>query len=291
MLNIPELEQRWLRYKIKSTIPYLIILTSLIIITIVIYIIVENTSLTDQNNTVNITKDIQSKENITDNKQIINTKIIEINDSSPYNQNITPKNQISQVYTKENTIQKQPVDTFKLSPSMNFMQSMQNYAEPYYNHDIINEKKSTNKINSNKPQKENEVIEVDAVEEEVIEADNQIVEDKPKKIVIQRRNTENDIKGIIKRFKKNNNPALSLFIAKKYYELANYHQSYNYALITNQINKDIEASWLIFAKSLVKLGKKDMAIRTLQEYVKSSHSGSAKILLNEIRSGKFKWDL
>jgi tetratricopeptide (TPR) repeat protein len=107
-------------------------------------------------------------------------------------------------------------------------------------------------------------------------------------ITIERRDSQNDIKEIIARFKKNNNPALSLFVAKKYYELGNYEQAYNYSLITNSINNDIEESWLVFAKSLVKLNRKEMAIKTLKEYIKYSHSGNARILLNDIESGKFK---
>ncbi|WP_457748310.1 hypothetical protein [Sulfurimonas sp.] len=107
-------------------------------------------------------------------------------------------------------------------------------------------------------------------------------------ITIQRKETQNDIYEIIQRFKKNNNPALSLFVAKKYYELGKYEQSYNYALITNQINSKIEASWIIFTKSLVKLHKRNKAIHTLQEYIKVSHSSNAEILLNEIKSGKFR---
>jgi len=110
-----------------------------------------------------------------------------------------------------------------------------------------------------------------------------------KKLLITHQNTYNDIAEIIKRFKKNNNPALSLFVAKKYYELGNYRQAYNYALMTNEINKDIEISWIIFTKSLVKLGKKRDAIKTLKEYIQQSHSNSAQILLDEIQSGKFKW--
>lgn len=61
---------------------------------------------------------------------------------------------------------------------------------------------------------------------------------------------------MIKRFNTNHNPALSLFVAKQYYQIGDYEQAYNYALITNDINNNIEESWIIFAKSLVQLGKK-----------------------------------
>ena len=107
-------------------------------------------------------------------------------------------------------------------------------------------------------------------------------------ISINKENTFQDIQQVIKRFKINNNPALSLFVAKKYYELKQYNKSYNYALITNEINPNIEASWIIFAKSLVKLKEKKMAITTLEKYIEHSNSNNAKILLNNIKSGKFK---
>jgi len=64
--------------------------------------------------------------------------------------------------------------------------------------------------------------------------------------------------------------------------------SYNYSLITNELNNNIEASWIIFTKSLVKLNKKEMAVKTLQQYVEHSQSNQAKLLLDEITSGKFK---
>ncbi|MBU1927551.1 CDC27 family protein, partial [bacterium] len=107
-------------------------------------------------------------------------------------------------------------------------------------------------------------------------------------INIKRQNEYSDIEEIITRFKKNNNPALSLFIAKKYYELGEYRNAYNYSLITNELNKDIEASWILFAQSLVKLNEKDKAVKVLQDYIKHTNSNRANLLLNDILSGKFK---
>lgn len=108
------------------------------------------------------------------------------------------------------------------------------------------------------------------------------------RINIKRQDTQKDIQDVIKRFKKSNNPALSLFIAKKYYELEDFNKAYNYALITNGINNNIEDSWLIFAKSLVKLNKKSKAVETLKKYIGHSDSYRAKILLENIKSGKLQ---
>ena len=67
-----------------------------------------------------------------------------------------------------------------------------------------------------------------------------------------------------------------------------YNLAYNYALLTNQIDSKIDMSWIIFTKSLVKLGQKDKAVNTLQTYIKDSNSKQAATLLEEIESGRFK---
>lgn len=58
--------------------------------------------------------------------------------------------------------------------------------------------------------------------------------------------------------------------------------------MTNQLDKNNEDSWLIFSRSLVKLGKPKQATKALSEYIKYSHSNNAEILLNDIATGKFK---
>jgi len=115
-----------------------------------------------------------------------------------------------------------------------------------------------------------------------------IINAKNESINFKRTTSQSDIESVRKRFEQNNNPALSLFIAKKYYELGEYNKAYNYALITNKINNDIEDSWIIFAKSLVKFGEKEKALKTLNKYVNHSDSDEAQQLLREIISGEFK---
>ena len=100
--------------------------------------------------------------------------------------------------------------------------------------------------------------------------------------------SDDELNSVIKRFEKMKNPALSLFIAKKYYAQGNYHEAYNYALETNRINPEIEESILIFSQSLVKLGKKEDAITTLKAYLNKANSTEATVLLNKIEKGKFK---
>ncbi|MBN2815671.1 MAG: hypothetical protein JXQ67_03255 [Campylobacterales bacterium] len=275
MLNIVDLESRWIRHKIKSFLPYLVIFVSLAIIVIVTLLIIDNSTkkkITDSNNSIVQTR-IQPKEVVS----------VQKNENTETEVNISEKKP-SQIQTPTTTIR--PSNT--LMPSMDFMKNMQSSIDPYY--EIEKDDGVPNYTTSK------EVIKYQAPINEPIEElslDNGDIQSpqneyKENKINIQRQNTQQDISSVIKRFKKNSNPALSLFVAKKYYELADYHNAYNYALITNELNKDIDASWIIFSKALVKLGQKEKAIKTLKEYIKYSRSDSAKILLDEIESGQFK---
>lgn len=277
MLNTRDLEERWLKYKIKSYIPHATIALSLIVIIIVVSIFLNPNKEEKKTAVTSKTKVEKKVEHVKE----VATKVIQ--KTPPVKEIVQIKKPIVEevpktiaIVSQGNSIKSNQA-SLKLSPSLDFMKKMQHSSLPYYQEEPTLEQDSTSQIVE-------EVQELDIEES----TETTVIEEKSNKISIQRRDTTDDIRHIIKRFKKNNNPALSLFIAKKYYELGEYHKAYNYALITNEIDRDIDASWIIFAKSLVKLNQKDMAIKILKQYIENSHSSSAKILLDEIVAGKFK---
>lgn len=256
MLNIHELETRWLHYKIKSYTPYAIV--SIIIIAGI---------------TIAFSFDFNTKSEITTytSKEELKKEIVK---------KVIPTVEVKQVSledTQENT-------KTLISPSFNFMDSMRSSSPSYATHKTKTYKKT--KANTKKDIKVKPTRKIVKKEIKVEVPKVEVV--KKNLINIKRRNTQKDIQHVIARFKKSNNPALSLFIAKKYYELKDYDQAYNYALITNGLNNDIEESWIIFAKSLFMLNKRAKAIETLDRYIKYSHSFKAKLLLDKIRLGKLK---
>jgi len=251
MLNIVELERRWLAYKIRSYLPYIILtlaITILIFILTFVMLKEENRSTPMESERIEEPIMIQKKEAVQ-----------------------LPLEPITSVISQNQ-------HSVALVPSLDFMKKIQNAQQPQYRNENRPQVRQKTIVHTKKTQ---EVATRPAIKEEIIPI-------KMKTINIKRQNNQNDIYEIIARFKKNNNPALSLFVAKKYYEMQNYKQAYNYSLITNSINTNIESSWIIFSKSLVKLGKRSQAIKTLQKYISQSHSNSAKILLDEIKSGKFQ---
>lgn len=126
----------------------------------------------------------------------------------------------------------------------------------------------------------------------VIRADDTIIKnEEPQNTLIQvgqSETSEDELRGVIKRFNQTQKPALSLFVAKEYYEQGNYQESLHYAKATYDINPNIEDGVLLYAKSLVKLGKNDTAVSKLKNYIKTSGSVKAKILLVQIQKGTLK---
>ncbi len=261
MLNIHDLEKRHFHYKLKSYIPYVIIFFSITVIAGIMFTFV-NRDVFSQDN-----KKVEMIQNTTEQK-------IEIKPEKVEQKKEVIKKEISNTIKKDSVITTPQYEKLTLTPSMNFIENINanSLGASSYKEPAKKEKITSQSIKIPKPK---------------VEENRQIItKDEDSSIQIKKNNTYNDIQHVIKRFKKNNNPALSLFVAKKYYELGEYKKSYNYALRTNEINKDIEASWIIFAKSLVKLDKKEMAVKTLKKYINHSDSNKAKILLDEIISGK-----
>jgi tetratricopeptide (TPR) repeat protein len=263
MLNVIELENRWRKYKVKSYIPYISVLFIIIFVLILVVFFIQ-----PQKN-----KELHNLEVVKKDKvKVIKKPTLQIEKKE------VKLIALSKEVKKQDVKNKQAVKKIVLSPSLNFISSIKYssnekfiYKEPKK---VLLEKKQT-------IQKKKTNIQEKVVREKTKEIHKN-------NIKIKRRNTQKDISEVMKRFQKNHNPALSLFVAKKYYELGDYRQSYNYALITNSINDEIEVSWIIFAKSLVKLNKKDEAIKTLRRYISHTHSNQAQMLLEDIISGKFR---
>ena len=283
MLNLKELESQWFRYKLKSFIPHMIILTSLAIM-IIIFISID---FEEKMKLIEVKKESPSIDtNISTYSEkntipLVIKKPIIISDSIKVKVNVPKKPIITQtIETNIQTIVDEEENKLLIKPSLDFIRNMKDNSPNYYNSYVAP------KVSPTKKKKIVQEIATPRIEEIVL--DTHVKEVEKQEIKIKRQNTQDDIQHVVKRFKESNNPALSLFIAKKYYGLKNYNQSYNYALLTNQINNDIEESWIIFAKSLYKLDQKDKAIEILNKYISSSHSHRAEMLLENIKSGKMK---
>jgi len=262
MLDVNSLERRWLKYKIKRSLPYLLSIALILILVSGILIFKSNGM--DKHSSLN---------------------------------------KPSVVTTAASTASSQPAipvpdqQTMVLEPSMTFIQSMDTIEQDSASAPTTSAKPVNVALPKppaiSMPLPTNTVLQLPEGNEAAPQAAEAPVQkttnaSKAVTININRYETKVDIAELQKRFKETSNPNLGLFIARDAYKRGDYTEAYNYALKTNAINSHLDESWLIFAKSLVKIGKTDQAKKTLQLYISNSNSESARSLLDSIERGNFK---
>ncbi len=120
----------------------------------------------------------------------------------------------------------------------------------------------------------------------VIISSSTIKEKKTPKIIITSRPIGKNFKSlssIKKRFYATHNIQLALKLSQKFYVAKKYKLALKWAMIANEINDKDEKSWILFAKSKVKLGKKEDALSALSEYLKHHKSANVKTLFDDIK--------
>lgn len=283
MLNVSDLEQKHKRYKVQQRTPYYkLYIGFAIIVAITLFFVIDDIdSGSDVTNEVNIQKEKNLPLHPNKTAQKIESEPVPatIKKTLHESNTTTQKMESTPTIIKEDIKIEQKEKKIILSPSLNFLDSLkpEKLSKEKNIKSIINQDKTIKKT-----KKEN--LTSSAIVDKPIKS----LSLKQDSINIKRKDDEYDIVYVIERFNTTQNPILSLFIAKKYYHLGDYTQSYNYALKTNEIDNSIEESWIIFSKSLVKLNKKEMAVQTLKKYISHSDSSQAKELLNDILSEKFK---
>lgn len=248
MLDVPSLERKWFKYKIKSYLPYIsIFLLSLItLIGTLIFLKSDNESHLEE-------KQLYTAKNIQrSSKKSSSEHAVILEPSMQFIQNISSE--------KENLMPQQSAPNLPASnilPKKSLLTNVEKTITPKALPSTTAFSSSSVTVNTKKP---------------TIIHDNDVF----------------NIKEIEERFRSNSNPHLGLYIARYHYDHADYNEAYNYALKTNSISNTLEESWIVFSKSLVKLGRTDQAKKTLQLYISKSNSEEAKLLLNSIEHGEFK---
>ncbi len=298
MLNVPELEQQYKKRIYRRYAILIIIFITICIITIGIAYFKhyatnnKHTTMTTKpavsiintklplTNTKLIVKKItkQKKPSITPIKSYSTNKQLTVGKTAK-EQNITVPSVVSKIQTNPQNLQ-------ILQPSMQFIDNIHSNANndqytkvSHVKKRIVSKATTVKHPLSNKTTATRHTSQIKTVTIPMIEQSSVIIKSVP---------ISSNMQDIIKRFKRTNDPILGLFLARRYYHLKKYNLAYNYALLTNQLDSKNEQSWIIFAKSLVKLGQTNMAIQTLKSYIKISHSKNAKVLLENIQSGHFK---
>ncbi len=94
-----------------------------------------------------------------------------------------------------------------------------------------------------------------------------------------------DPEVIERKFNDSRNVKYARFLANYYYDQKQYKKASRWAYTINQLDASLEEGWLLFAKSLYKLGRKQDAVTLLQKYLRHYNSKRAHLLLQKITSG------
>ena len=255
MLDIKKLERRWLKYKLKSFLPY-------------IAVVLLSVSL------------------------IIGTSLWISSEKTEEKPTFQQKKVLLSINTAKSSISVAENNVTLIEPSMEFVQSFQNTQLTTENTiQASHSASSDNKLVQPSPKTSlpiSKTITMPEYSPPPATLPSLSKTNSNKSLSINRDESKLDIITLERRFKETSNANLGLFIARYYYDRGDYNEAYNYALKTNNVNDRIDESWIIFSKSLVKLGRADQAKKTLQVYISQSSSDNAKVLLDMIENGSFK---
>jgi len=248
VVDIRNLERRWLKYKIKSYAPYVgaVIAVFFVFLSIAYYSV-----------------DTQESESTVEKEQL----------------NIPVKESSS------TTAPQSDESSAVLEPSMDFVQSFQT-STPSTQIPTAPAPQNTKPLQQSIPLPKVLNVPQSASIKASPPAVSPTSADKP--FSLNRNESKPDIESVERRFKETSNANLGLFIARYHYDHGNYSEAYNFSLKTNSLNSNIDESWIIFIKSLVKLGRVEQAKKTLHLYISESNSESARSLLDSIERGTFK---
>ena len=260
MYDIERLEDEWKQFKVKRRKPYFIFTIVLVILLLVFYFFLKYTNMTISDKS-NLTKkrivhqDFQVKDKQND-KFLLAKSLLVMEE----NEIVVP---IVVKHIKEAKVVSPIVDKVVNTPKK--LKSVKKRKEIKHYKAKIKKlaRKNENKVSHHK--KKSKIV------------------TKRKKVKILETSSTDAYADVENRFKRLRDPNDSLFLAKNYYRNGNYKKATHWALLTNSIDSSIEASWIIFAQSKLKLGQKNEAIQILQNYIERSDSNVAKRILYKIK--------
>ncbi len=96
--------------------------------------------------------------------------------------------------------------------------------------------------------------------------------------------TSSTLKELETLFQKRQSYSIAMQIAREYYQKGEYEASLKWAKKANKLDRKKEDAWVMYAKSLYKLGKKSEAKKILMFYLKFENSTGVKELLRQWES-------
>ncbi len=105
------------------------------------------------------------------------------------------------------------------------------------------------------------------------------------KITIETKSVD-QIDVLESRYSKNPDAATAISLSEIFYKRGNYQKSLKWAINANTLDPKMEKSWILFAKSSYKLGKKQDALSALENFSNTSASEAVKTTITQIKNNE-----
>ena len=264
MINTKQLEKRWYRYKIKNFILFFAGFLLFLLLPYGGYYLLNYANPMDEKNSLN-----------TPVVQMDRMSIKEVKpDEKPLLETIS--------VPKEHNLTSMTPSEVILSPIIPIVDFTQEKSNDRANKRVV-EKKSISPKREEKSRLVQAKPSTYLTPNELLVVNGTASKRETKKIHFQS-SSSNYMEIMKQKFHKNKNPREAMLLANAYYKAGNYIQSEKWALKANSLDKDLEESWLLFAKSKEQQGSRQEALKILGTYYKKSKSLKAKILIQKIRS-------
>jgi len=283
MHKVKELENRWFHYKVKQIIMPAIKVTSVYLVVVGAYYIYDkngNMVLSPKiTNVLGVSMDANdSLEKSLDEKKMLIAKSI----LAPQE---APKKQDDKIEENEKIVLSPIIPVIDMEKEERISETVKKHKQ-VKKHKYVKKNRTPTSKHTVKAKKNSYLT---VKELEVVSKPHKQIEVVPPRKTKKMKftSTSTNYMALMKqKFSKSNSPRDALLLAKAYYKKHQYSASEEWALSANKLDNSLEDSWLLFAKSKAKLGKKKEALKILVSYYKKSHSLKAKRLMGQIKTGR-----
>ncbi|RUM67224.1 MAG: hypothetical protein DSZ05_03095, partial [Sulfurospirillum sp.] len=100
----------------------------------------------------------------------------------------------------------------------------------------------------------------------------------------QKKPSGRSVRFLRKKFYATNNIKYAMEIAQHYYNVKQYQKALKWSLIANEVDEKKPETWILFAKTKMKMGKKQDALNVLNAYLKTYSSAKVSRYLKKLKA-------
>ena len=187
------------------------------------------------------------------------------------------------IYTESKAPNKQqPIDTNTQSRIIAKAPELKEPEKPKLEQPEQKESKEKKQDDGQKGKNEPKTVILESIGEQK-KVDEKRTQQKQQKIDIELKETKT-LEVLEERYSKHKSADTAAMIAFEHYKNGDYQKAYKWAISANNLDAKNEKSWIVFAESANKLGKKEEAVSALENYIRSSQSDTAKNALSKIKN-------